>query len=429
MPSPAAKPIIAGLIQLAAWTGIALLGDVRQQPVAFVLLYGVAFAAYAGAVGSVLAGRHLSPWIVLGLALVLRLVVLGAPVSDDVNRYLWEGRVQGAGFDPYTLPPDAPELTGLARDDPYRGAVNHPGWTAIYPPATMLWHRVVAAASYTPLAMKLSFLLAEAALVLALVVLLRQRGLGTERLLLYAWNPLAVLSVALEGHHESVAVALLLGALALLVSRRPLLAAGLFALSVMSKGFALAAAPALFEWRRPAAALGALLVALGVALLCVIPFLDAGAGLVTSLLAFGSDLHYNDSLHALASTILGPQAAKVAMAATWLLLAAWTLRATPPDPLRRTAILLAGMLLVLPTVHPWYLLTLLPFLCLFPWWGWLALSGTVALTWLPHLEIQATGRWAEWPLLKLVEYAPLAAWFAWLTWNRIRVARTAPSLP
>ncbi len=41
----------------------------------------------------------------LVVALALRLFLLAAPVSDDVHRYVWEGRVRLAGFNPYLLAP------------------------------------------------------------------------------------------------------------------------------------------------------------------------------------------------------------------------------------------------------------------------------------------------------------------------------------
>ena len=53
------------------------------------------------------------------VALVLRLFLIAAPVSDDVYRYVWEGRVRLAGFNPYLLAPDDPALAHL-RDESNR---------------------------------------------------------------------------------------------------------------------------------------------------------------------------------------------------------------------------------------------------------------------------------------------------------------------
>jgi hypothetical protein len=420
VPSSHVAVIRAGSATAVAWAGVAMLGSVTSHPIALVLLYAATFASYAWACAAVLASRAPSLRWVLAFALAFRLLVLASPVSDDVNRYLWEGRVQSAGFDPYSLPPNAPELAELADGDPWHAGVNHPEWTAIYAPVTMLWHRAVASVAYHPLAMKLSFLGAEALLVALLIGLLRHRGLPAQRVLIYAWNPLATLAVAVEGHHEPIGAALLVAALWCADAGRHASGAAALAGAVMAKGFALATVPALLRFRsgRSMAAFAAM------GILLILPFAGAGTDLWSSLLAFGGQLHNHDSLHALASLAIGRTWSLGLMAAIWIALAVFVLRRCPPDPLLRAAVLLAGMLLVLPTMHPWYVLSLLPLLCFFPWWGWLALSGTVVLTYLPHLEIAVTGRWVEWPALKVLEYAPLLAWLCWRGYIHLRRRRT-----
>jgi hypothetical protein len=55
--------------------------------------------------------------ILAGAAALPLLAGLGPPrSSDDLYRYLWDGRVQAAGINPYRYVPAAPELAGL-RDD------------------------------------------------------------------------------------------------------------------------------------------------------------------------------------------------------------------------------------------------------------------------------------------------------------------------
>ncbi len=434
MPLIRLSPLAAGLIATSAWAAVAFLGDARAHPVAFVAAYAVAFAAYAAMVAAVLRGRGPGLLAVVAFALLFRALALPVQPSDDMNRYLWEGRVQLAGHDPYRQPPDDPALSTLAADDPWHGGVNHPAWTAIYPPLTMVWHRGVAAVAYTPLAMKLSFLLAEAVAAVLVIALLRRRGLAANRVLIFLWNPLAVATVAMEGHHESLAAVGLLGALLLAErttrpgaagARAGLMAGGALAAAVLAKGFAAACAPALLKRRPLALVTGAVVV--GGALLW--PFAGTGTGLATSLGAFGGELHHNDALHGLAAAFLGPTASRLTMAAVWLALALWVVRRGPDDPLHRAAILLGGLLLVLPTIHPWYLFGLLPLLSLFPWWGWIAVSGTMALTWLPELEIAATGEWAAWPWLRVPIYAPLFLWLAVTAIRRFDRPRLAVQEP
>ena len=68
------------------------------------------------------------------LALAARLCMLPHEPSDDMNRYLWEGRMLTQGINPYRHAPDDALLEPLAADDPFHGGINHPHMTAAYPP-------------------------------------------------------------------------------------------------------------------------------------------------------------------------------------------------------------------------------------------------------------------------------------------------------
>jgi hypothetical protein len=405
----------AALLIPGIWLWVTSLGDLCARPVAFVVLYGVAFVAYLLAVVAVLRaapGRG-SLVLILASAALMRLAALPGPHSDDVNRYLWEAEVQRAGMNPYVLAPDAPELAELRAGSPWYEGVNHEDWPAIYPPLTMLWQRVFGSG---PTALKLSFLAAEALAIALLMLLLKSRNEDPDRVLVYAWNPLPVYVFAHQGHNDAISIALLLLALWLAGRAvRPRSAVLAFSGSVLAKGFALAAWPALL----PLARLRTWLLAIPLAALLYAPFLDAGPGLFGSLTRFGVGLDYNDSVHAIFDGLLraagdhSGYAARALAAGVWFLVLLWVVRRVPRDPLLRSAWLIGGMLLVLPTAHAWYFTLLLPLLAFFPWPGWILLTGSLALPHLAQLEITHTGRWVEWHWLKLIEYAPLFAWLAW----------------
>src|ERR1041385_8962260 len=78
--------------------------------------------------------------IVLVLAGIFRLSILFAPpyLSDDIYRYVWDGRVQAAGINPYHYIPAAPELAHL-RDDAIYPRINRREWAhTIYPPVAQV---------------------------------------------------------------------------------------------------------------------------------------------------------------------------------------------------------------------------------------------------------------------------------------------------
>ncbi len=97
---------VLSLCAVAWW----LLGDASHHVSVHLSLYVVAFAAYVVALIEAprLRGRRLA-WA-LGAAVAWRaLLVLGPPLlSDDLFRYVWEGRVQVAGGNPYARGRTAP---------------------------------------------------------------------------------------------------------------------------------------------------------------------------------------------------------------------------------------------------------------------------------------------------------------------------------
>ena len=417
-PSPL---LLHGLLLTGAWAGLAFLDPLRAHPLGALALYALAFAVYVMALRRMPreAGRW-PLWGLLAVALACRLLALPATPSDDVARYLWEARVLAAGENPYLLAPDDPQLAALAATSPEHAGINHPDWPAIYPPVAQLWQALVVAIHPSALALKISFLLVEVGLVVLLLGILRRRGLPDHRIALYAWNPLAILATASEGHHDVLSATLLLAALSARDLRRPLRAGALFALAVLSKGLAVVCAP-VFLWRRddrdPLRARAASWVSAGlVGIALCAPVFAIGGGLLGSFTRFGTELHWNDSAHALAALWLPPRGARALMAAIGLGVVFILWRRDRRDALEAGPVLLGTLLLLLPTLHPWYLVVLLPSLCLTRWWGWIAFTGSVMLTWIPFLEINRTGHWVEWPWLKVPEYAPLAVWLLACAW-------------
>lgn len=141
--------------------------------------------------------KTISPALLLGTALAIRIAFLVMPTGYDVYRYVWEGGILLEGFNPYVHPPDDPLLTPL-RDEIWK-LVGHPGATAIYPPLTQWLFAAMASFGLGPLGFKVLFTLAD----MVLCVLLCRR-FGAKSAMIYAWNPLAAVSFAGGGHYDSL---------------------------------------------------------------------------------------------------------------------------------------------------------------------------------------------------------------------------------
>jgi len=188
----------------------------------FVVVVSASGLLYLAAVAVVLHGpaqRRLL-WIVLVVAAAARLLVLPpAPfLSTDIYRYVWDGRVQGAGINPYRYVPDAPELASL-RDAELFPKINRAKYApTVYPPVAQAVFFLVTQVSPTVLAMKIAMVSCEAVAIAAVIKLLGLLGLPRERVLIYAWNPLTIWEFGGNGHVDAVAIGFI--ALALLARAR-----------------------------------------------------------------------------------------------------------------------------------------------------------------------------------------------------------------
>ena len=145
---------------------------------------------------------------VLAVAALMRLVVLLAPpyLSDDINRYVWDGRVEAAGLNPYRYVPADPQLASL-RDETIFPNINRSDYApTIYPPVAEYIFFLGTRLGESLTAMKATLLVFELAGVLLLLRLLQDSGLPRARILIYAWHPLTLWEFAGSGHVDAAIV-------------------------------------------------------------------------------------------------------------------------------------------------------------------------------------------------------------------------------
>jgi hypothetical protein len=371
--------LVPAAVALALYLALALAGDLRQRPSLFL-------PAFAALVGTMLVARHavrqdlrLLRWALVAALLFRLAAALGPPaLSDDVHRYVWDGRVQLHGVHPYRHAPAAPALASLRDAEAVR--INHPEIETIYPPLAQLCFLGLAALGAGPTGVKLALACVDFGVVLALGSLLHRATLPLDRSILYAWNPLAVLETAGSGHLEPVGILLLLLAGGWIIRGRLGLSTLALAASVQVKLLPLLLVPSLA--RRVGARHAALLPPL--LLLPLLPYALTGPPVGAGLFAYAERWEHNASVYAALAWGLeqipgDPRAlARGIVAALALALALGTARAGTRSFARDALTVLGGALVLSPTLHPWYVLWILPWAAALESRGWLVLAATVA---------------------------------------------------
>lgn len=420
----AAQAVVYGV--LSAWDGH------LDRPSIAMLMALLAFALYLAALALArpLSGRRaLAVAVVLGL--LFRVLLLPEPpfLSDDYFRYMWDGLVQLRGVNPYRYAPADPALAGL--NDALRAQVNHPEIRTIYPPLAQLVFALAALlAEGSWLLLKVVWLACDVAIALLLYRLVPE-GRRLQAWTLYWWSPLVIIEVAWNAHLDALGVLFVIIALALARPVR-LRSAGVglaIAAAALVKYFALAFLPAAARAGRPLRVVAAFII--GLALLSA-PYASAGRYMFEGLLTYAQAWQFNDGLYRLLVLVVAsPNVAKMVAAAIVLLIVVNSVR--NEWSLERTVFWVTGAILMLsPTVHPWYLLWMVPLLALRPNRGWLYLSGSVFLAYYGLAAYRAEGVWPEPWWIRLSIYGPFlillvvdgwrGSWWQ-AAWEAVRIGR------
>ena len=378
-----------------------------------IALWLVAFAGYAMAARGHGAVSGTAVW---GGAIAVRLGLLGAAptLSEDVYRYVWDGWVLRNGINPFDHPPAAESLAFLRTE--WWELINHPTVPTIYPPGAQFVFVALAWIAPAWLTFKVAWVAADLGVAWLISRLCRTGGRrGGDRretpplpVVLWLWNPLVLVEIAWSGHFDPVGVALMLGAV-LVVGTRPLAAGALLGLGAAMKFAPLAAVPALFR-RHGAVTAG---IALGVPVALYLPFAGAGAGLFEGLRTYADLWEFNAGVYWMLESLPGPTdlgrwLGGAAVLVVAILAAAR--RATLEDTLFWT---LGAGLLVSPTLHPWYVLWILPLACLRGNRAWILFSCTVFLAYAGRDAYLASGDWPEPIGLRLLIHGPFLALLLW----------------
>ena len=360
--------------------------------------------------------------VVIGLVLAavwhIEFLRLPPGADDDIHRYLWDGRLQRLGYNPYIVVPSDPAVKGL--HTPETRNLNNPDLPSPYPAGAQLFFRVVTAIHESTFALKVAFVICELAIILVLLDLLRRKQ-GAHLVLAFAWNPLLAIEVAGSGHIEIVGALLLLVSAAALVRRWRTTAAVGLGLAIAVKLLPVVLLP--LYWKRVRirdAALAAAVVGL-----LYVPFLNHGRIPIGSLGTYVQSFRFNGPVFAALDQVAPPQLLAGLAVLVGLVTATWLRSATPewsPDVFAWDVFVwpMAASLLFAPVVFPWYLLWLLPFL--------MSASTLLIIVWTVSIipvyvmwYLRALGRpWGALPgWVMLVEYGCVAAAGAILVLHKV----------
>ena len=348
----------------------------------------------------------------IGLAMRVMVIPLTPELSDDLYRYLWDGHVQYSGVNPYVYGPADPALESIRT--PWHQEINHPEVPTIYPPLAQLLFLSTWVFGGSVLAVKLLWVCFDVGTAWVLVRIARslERPL-IPTLVWYFWSPLLIVEIAWNGHYDIIGVFWLTLFLwvAVLPGRshptpntilrgRAGILGTLLAAATMTK-----LAPAFVFptfWLRYGKVFFGFFLA--VCVILFLPYASVGIELLTKgLRTYLKDWVANPGAFLIIQGIVNdPMVSRIVSGI--IIIGAMMLTMIRRMDAEATIMLILGAgILFSPTIHPWYVIWLLPFAALRGSASFLTLSGCIFFGYWGLGEYQRSGVWPQptWVLLAI----------------------------
>lgn len=415
-------PALSGALLVAAIIITRIVYDTVNIPLLVTLLL---FSGFAWVLFAATAQRTKNSatllLLVIAAGIMLRLIFFTAnplTLSDDVYRYIWDGKVQANGINPYSHAPDSEQLKPL-RDETVYPHVNHRSFKTSYPPASQLFfHAMWLTGSRAPLmAFRIAYLLFE-----VLLVFFIYRYAGVKAAIMVVSCPLLIIEIY-AGMHLDIIIITLLAACVFSYRKKWIIPAFLLlGLSISVKYISIILLPVfLIEIFRENSNKGffkalygpavALLCTTAGALLPFLPYLDAGSDIFTQLAVYARYWEFNGLAHKVAGLLSPGQARTILRFVTAILLGIIYLNRNIPFT-KKCSLAFIAFLLLAPVFYPWYAFWLLPFAFVDMRKSELFLLAVLFLSYYILDQYKQNGVWEEHYLPMVLQFVPFYFLFA-----------------
>jgi len=336
--------------------------------------------------------------------------------SDDIYRYLWDGKLQSHGINPYTYAPAHPALERF-HSEQLPALVNFPHIKTIYPPVAQLFFRL----SYflfgeSPAGMKLLFLIVFLGTIGFFNLLLKDGGIDPRWILLFAWNPLVIMETVINGHLDILMAFFVLATLWYFRQNKPVIAGIALACAILTKIVPVVLVPVFFfSILSSGASLSTGIKKISLffipLLLTLISFYSlywqSAINMFHTALNYSTTWYFNNPLFLLILSITQDNRTAHIIAFSIFIILFIVIMFSPNNWERKVFYTITGFVICNPTIHPWYLILPLALLCIkrsrvIASWSWL-----IILSYIIVYRYKVTGVWQDSWIIMAMEYLPL----------------------
>ena len=351
--------------------------------------------------------------VLLAAGIIIRVIFLFVqPVgSDDYYRYVWDGKVQASGINPYRYAPDDPALNSL-HTQTLPSKMNFSDMKTIYPPLGEMIFFIAYLIGGTGFAgIKLLLLLSDLLTITGLYLILKKTGSNYKYLLIYVLCPLIIFQFFVDGHLDGFGLPFLIFALYFFLSNKKTLAYVLIGLSICIKPLAVIFIPLLFFYEKNLAErIKTVLIPAVICLLLYLPYVFTGSPF-QSLIKFTENWTFNGVVFDILDSFIHDNQRTRLICGILLFIFYLPVILSKKDLFEKIYLSVFLLFIFSPVVHPWYLSWLAVLLPFIPRQSGIVYIGLAGLTVFTVLHYQLTGEWNDYTLVLIFEYTPVIILF------------------
>ncbi|MBA3665188.1 MAG: hypothetical protein H0W61_13395 [Bacteroidetes bacterium] len=403
-----------------------------------VTLFGLLFAGYAYHTLAGIDEKLLKHAISFSLSFRLSLLFMVPNLSDDYFRFIWDGRLSAHGINPFIITPSSligsSQASSMGMTTELYSQLNSQEYHTIYPPVLqfIFWisaHIFPGHVMGSLIVMRLFIVAAEAGSIFLISALLKNAGLPSKNILLYALNPLVIVELTGNLHFEAVMIFFLLLFVFFFIKKRPTLSAIAFSLAVCSKLLPLMFLPLFLRRIGIKKSFLFYSVCLATTVLLFLPFIDVSffQNIFSSLNLYFQKFEFNASIfylirwggfQAFGFDVIGTAGIILSLITITCIISVACCKKPEGESsfFYDMLICLTAYFVFATTVHPWYISTLVLFSVFTTYRFSLVWSGLIVLTYFTYRSVP----YSENLLIVVIEYCILCG-FVIYEWNTRKI--------
>lgn len=364
-------------------------------------------------------------YLLLAVGILIRIIFISLqPIgSDDVYRYMWDGKVQANGLNPYSFSPNDEKLSYL-HTDLLPNAVNFPTMKTIYFPLSQwLFYSGYLLSGENVWGYKFLLLIFEIMTVGIILLLLKKLKLPEKFSLFYLLCPLPIIQFALDAHLDGFGLPLLLLAIYFYLDERKIPSLIFLGLSLSIKPVGLLLMPILFfNEKGIAAKTKVMLIPFAAFFIQFIPYIFT-SNPFEMFFIYAKNWTFNGVVFTILNSFIKNNQTSRMICGAMLVLSLLPIIFGKKDFLGKIYFSVILLMIFSPVVHPWYVAWLVILLPIIPKWSGIVYASLSSLTAFTILNYQLNGIWKEYSLVLILEYLPvLLLLFAELRGKRITIS-------